>query len=109
MDSVIEVLKSMDPFERLNEAFLNLADAAAECANALFEAVEEALYKVVGPVAEAVGEQIENLKNEVLIRMIEAYIAAENEHPDWVHMAKYNKKKRIRKKYHDRIMRTYGG
>ena len=37
------------------------------------------------------------------------YFVANMEHPEWVHRAIYSKKKRIRKKYHDRIMRTYGG
>lgn len=38
-----------------------------------------------------------------------AYNAAAAERPDWVHRANHAKKKRIRKKYHDRIMREYGG
>ena len=37
------------------------------------------------------------------------YIRAEFAHPKWVHYALNSKKKRTRKKYHDRIMRTYGG
>lgn len=37
------------------------------------------------------------------------YIRAALEHPKWVHYALNSKKKRTRKKYHDRIMRTYGG
>ena len=37
------------------------------------------------------------------------YIRAELEHPKWVHYVLNSKKKRTRKKYHDRIMRTYGG
>lgn len=40
--------------------------------------------------------------------MLAAYEKAKAEHPRWVHMANYSKKKRIRKKYYDRIMRTYG-
>lgn len=40
--------------------------------------------------------------------VLTAYAEAKEEHPRWVHMANYSKKKRIRKKYHDRIMRTYG-
>lgn len=40
---------------------------------------------------------------------LNAYLAAANEHPKWVHMARNASRKRIRKKYHDRIMREYGG
>lgn len=43
------------------------------------------------------------------VRMLAAYKAAEIERPKWVHMASHAKRKRIRKKYHDRIMREYGG
>lgn len=38
-----------------------------------------------------------------------AYYKAQKEHPEWVKRANRSKKKRIRKKYHDRIMREYGG
>lgn len=37
--------------------------------------------------------------------IVSAYTKAKKEHPDWVHKAKFSKKKRIRKKYIDRIMR----
>ena len=36
-----------------------------------------------------------------------AYAKAAGEHPEWVHRATCSKKKRIRKKYHDKIMRCY--
>ena len=38
-----------------------------------------------------------------------AYDLAAESNPKWVRMAKHHKKWRIRKKYHDKIMRTYGG
>ena len=76
----------MHEFERLGKAFANLATAAGECVLALGEVVVTlaAAYPTVA-----------------------AYQEAGKEHPEWVHMAKYSKKKRIRKKYHDRIMRQY--
>ena len=40
---------------------------------------------------------------------LNAYARAEKVKPQWVHFAKYHKKKRIRKKYHNRIMREFGG
>lgn len=36
-----------------------------------------------------------------------AYEFAKTKHPKWVHYTKHGKSKRIRKKYHDRIMRLY--
>lgn len=67
---------------------MTLAECAAECARII--------TNLVNSVAEAVRDYM-------------PYVRAELEHPEWVHMALYHKKKRIRKKYHDRIMRTYGG
>jgi hypothetical protein len=78
--------------ERLGEAFANLATAAGEVALALGETAVALISAL--PVDE-IAEQLA------------AYQEAGNEHPEWVHMANYSKKKRIRKKYHDRIMRQY--
>ena len=53
----------------------------------------------------------EELKNTIaelqatVNKIVSAYIQAKKEHPDWVHKAEFSKKKRIRKKYQDRIMR----
>lgn len=38
-----------------------------------------------------------------------AYTKAAEAHPEWVHRAMYSKKKRIRKKYNDKIMRYWRG
>lgn len=36
-----------------------------------------------------------------------AYSKAEKEHPQWVCFAEYHKKRRIRKKYHNRIIKNF--
>lgn len=66
----------------------SLSECVAECARII--------TNLFNSVAEVVGNYM-------------PYVRAEPEHPEWVHMALHHKKKRIRKKYHDRIMRTYGG
>ena len=67
---------------------MTFAECVAECARIM--------TNLINSVAEA-------------FRNYMPYVRAELEHPKWVHMAIHHKKKRIRKKYHDRIMRTYGG
>lgn len=83
--------------ERLHEAIARLADAASEFAIALGQAAVEMLSPVLND--NTFGKIMEHYA---------AYTAAANERPEWVHRATYSKKKRIRKKYHDRIMRQYG-
>ena len=39
----------------------------------------------------------------------QAYDLAFESNPKWVWFAKHHKKRRIRKKYHDKIIKTYGG
>lgn len=68
--------------------FTTLAEFAAECA------------RIISGLVSSVSEYLEKYA---------PYIRAELEHPKWVHYAVNSKKKRTRKKYHDRIMRTYGG
>jgi len=65
-----------------------ISEWAAECA------------RIIGNIVSSVAEHV---------RTYLPYARAEMEHPQWVHYAVNSKKKRIRKKYHDRIMRTYGG
>lgn len=67
---------------------MTFAECVAECA------------RIIGNMVNSVTEYL---------RKYAPYVRAELEHPEWVHMALNHKKKRIRKKYHDRIMRTYGG
>lgn len=82
------------------------------------ENLEKALSDVVQTATEAFLALGESLKAAISkhtaifglpLRVSIAYNAAEIEHPEWVHMAAHAKRKRIRKKYHDRIMREYGG
>lgn len=67
---------------------MTFAECVAECA------------RIIGNMVNSVTEAFRNYM---------PYVRAELEHPEWVHYAVNSKKKRIRKKYHDRIMRTYGG
>jgi len=69
------------------EAYSTLAEFAAECG------------RIFGNLVSMITDYLScNMQ----------YVKADAEHPEWVHRAIYSKKKRIRKKYHDRIMRTYG-
>lgn len=85
----------MTDVERVNEAFRELFAAFAEATEA---------------VAEIVSEFVKGLCDQVphnILQIFAAYETASRERPEWVHKARYSKKKRTRKKYHDRIVRTY--
>lgn len=84
----------MQGFERLGEAFSKMALAVGEC---------------VAAFAECISEITASLSQGEFALMLAAYNAAEKERREWIHRAKYSKKKRIRKKYHDKIMRAYKG
>lgn len=60
--------------------------------------------------AEIVTESFESIADTVklAVRIKAAYVEASIHNPEWVRQAKHNKRRRIRKKYHDRIMRKYG-
>ena len=63
----------------------------------------ESLAVTVSYTIKAISELVESPAK------VTAYVKAKEEHPEWLHKAVFAKKKRIRKKYHDRIMREYGG
>ena len=81
-------------------AFEKTAVAAAAMCDA-FIAIGKAVVSTLQTISDA--GYFQNM-----VVQIGAYNAAAAEHPDWLHRANYAKKKRIRKKYHDRIMREYG-
>lgn len=85
----------MTEWERLQASFAKLA-----------EACNEATKAVADWVCSVVKSFSESLDFESIIQA-SAYIKAKKEHPEWVHKAIHSKKKRIRKKYHDRIMRQW--
>lgn len=87
----------MMEWERVTEAMQNFVNACGEFASAF-----------VDWVTAAVKTFVETLDIETIVKAA-AYTKAAKEHPEWVHKAIYSKKKRIRKKYHDRIMRQYWG
>lgn len=69
----------------LNEVFANFSKTAGE----LIKAIEEAVFSISG------------------IELACAYLWAKEIHPEWVAIMNRTKKKRIRKKYKDRILREY--
>lgn len=79
-------------WERAGAAITKMAEAIGEFAAAM----DDACASVFSGVAKMLACQ-------------NAYARAEKVNPKWVHFAKYHKKKRIRKKYHNRIMREFGG
>lgn len=85
----------MTEWERVSEALKNASDALVQLGEAL-----------VNWVSAAVKTFAETLNVDAIFEAA-AYTKAKKEHPEWVHKAKYSKKKRIRKKYHDRIMLQY--
>lgn len=85
----------MTEWERVTEALENLSDALVRFGEAFVD------WGIA-----AVKTFVETLDIETIVKAA-AYTKAEKEHPEWVHKAIYSKKKRIRKKYHDRIMRQY--
>lgn len=85
----------MTEWERMSEALKNVSDAIVQFGEAF-----------VNWACAAVKTFTETLDVESLIK-VAAYTKAKGKHPEWVHKANYSKKKRIRKKYHDRIMRQY--
>ena len=61
------------------------------------------LGKAICETVSALGELLSLFDTE----MLAAYAAASKQHPDWVRRANHSKKRRVQKKYHDKIMREY--
>ena len=85
----------MEEFERVTESLKNVSDALCRFGEAF-----------VNWASAAVKTFVETLDVDSIVKAA-AYTKAKKEHPEWVHKAIRCKKKRIRKKYHDRIMRQY--
>lgn len=86
------VISGTSHWERAGAAIAKMAEAIGEFAAAM----ADACASVFSGAAE-------------MFACLNAYARAEKVNPKWVHFAKYHKKKRIRKKYHNRIMREFGG
>lgn len=78
------------------------------------ENLDEALREfgnAIGNLAKAIGKVIKelakNLQLDFDIEFLLAYNWAKKEHPEWVTILNRTKKKRIRKKYQDWILREY--
>lgn len=61
------------------------------------------LYEKVKEVFDKISYAV-----DLAVKIKLAYVKASIHHPEWVRQAKHNKRWRIRKKYHVRIMRKYG-
>jgi hypothetical protein len=90
--------------EQLNKALRDAAVAIGECAATLSKCICEIVASLASSNTDAL---VAALSREIADEKA-AYTLAAKEHSEWVHRATYCKKKRIRKKYHDRIMRQYG-
>lgn len=84
-------------------------ERVAAAVNLLAKVCGEVLYELAEWTRQTINELFTQINLEPLSRTNQAYRQARQEHPEWVHKVQYCKKKRIRKKYHDRIMREYGG
>ena len=85
----------MTEWERVTESLENVSDAICRLGEAL-----------VNWASAAVKTLVETLDVDSIVKAA-AYTKAKKEHPEWVHKSTFCKKKRIRKKYHDRIMREH--
>ena len=83
----------MTEVERAQEALCELAAAFTKAAAAIAD-----MFREIVKGSFKTGDPVE----------LVAYAMASQERPEWVHKVNYSKKKRTRKKYHDRIVRTYG-
>lgn len=98
------LVNNMQSNERLNKALRDAVVAIGEFAATLSKCICEIVASLASSnIVKLVAELAREIDDEQA-----AYTLAAKEHSDWVHRAKYSKKKRIRKKYHDRIMRQYG-
>ena len=82
----------------LQKALDALVAAAAQFCTAFVDAVTKAFSSI----------DLSDLTKRLTCYKQACDLAAES-NPKWVWLAKHHKKRRIRKKYHDKIMRTYGG
>lgn len=97
---VSEKQRQIDPeaVERASKALYDLWNACVELGRNMGEAIEKVFSDI----------DFSGL-TDALAPILAAYEEAKKEHPQWAHRAKYSKKKRVRKKYFDRIMREYYG
>lgn len=83
-----------ESFDRANEAFVRAADEL-----------------IAGVTDLATGCKAAIVQFDKLVRIgtteVLAVGWAEWQHPEWVYISVHHRKRRIRKKYHDRILREY--
>lgn len=79
--------------EEFNEALSRMVKAASDCVSA---------------IARSIQEQISSVDWASLLGYSMPYRIARIYHPEWVKRAEHHKKKRVRNKYHNMIMKHYG-
>lgn len=86
------------PNSKNNEAPLALENALAKVADS-FRAVLARVAEIIKPIIEAIKPMIDALVNSAIF----AYMA--ERHPKWWHYYRHAKRRRIRKKYRDKLLR----
>ena len=71
------------------------------------EKLTEALREFGEAAGKVIKALVETLSSTFDIEFLRAYCWAKEAHPEWVVILNRTKKKRIRKKYQDRILREY--
>lgn len=89
---------SRDFFEDFSAAVAKMTQAAQDAARALAEAITS--------TSAALAENLPDI-SALLSLEGRAMLWASNKHPEWLTIYNRTKKRRIRKKYRDRIMRAY--
>ena len=85
----------------LQKALNDLADAAVNFVTVFWDSLKQVINSIDFSGLSDLSKRLTCYK--------QAYDLAAESNPKWVWIAEHHKKWRIRKKYHDKIMRTYGG
>lgn len=94
--------------EKVCENGCEIQEAIDKCTDA-FADFGNAILKLADGMGDLMADLVEILSKNTshYLGYVAAYRMAADEHPEWVRRARCSKKKHIRKKYHDRIMRQY--
>lgn len=87
------------------DSIADFSDAVAQMAQAAQDAVR-ALAEAITSTAAALAESLPDISALFSLEN-RAMLWASNKHPEWLTIYNRTKKRRIRKKYRDRIMRAY--
>lgn len=88
---------AIETWDRIKETAVPAVESAVQALLQIVKNIAESIMEVLPTAIEAVVTNVETI----------AFFWAEHNHPEWVRIYHRTKKKRIRKKYHDRIMRAF--